>query len=80
MTVENMGVSNKNQQSNLTAGSISFHEQQVAIKERPGVVAESVERRPLVWEIGSLIPGQVKPMTYNVDTSCFLAWFLALIE
>ena len=39
-----------------------------------GAVAESVlPRWPCVWEIGSLVPGQVKPMTYQIDTCCFLA-------
>ena len=45
----------------------------------PDVVAESVERRPRVREIGSLVPGQVKPMTYQIDTCRFLAWCFALI-
>ena len=30
-----------------------------------GVVGESLERIPHMWEIESLGPGQVKPMTYK---------------
>ena len=30
--------------------------------------AESVERRPRLWEIGSLVPSRVNPMTYEIDT------------
>ena len=44
----------------------------------PDTVAESVERRPPVWEIGSLIPGRVKPKTYKIDTYHYLAWCSAL--
>ena len=43
-------------------------------------VAESVERRPPVREIGSSIPGRVKPMTYQIKTCRFIAWRLTLIE
>ena len=42
-------------------------------------VAESVERRLCVEEIGSSVPGGVKPMTYKIDTRCFMAWCSALI-
>ena len=47
--------------------------------QHQGAVAESIERRPRVREIESLILGQVKPVTYKVDTCHFLAWCLALI-
>ena len=33
----------------------------------PGAVAKSVERWPRVREIGALVPGRVKPMTYEID-------------
>ena len=39
----------------------------------PGAVAESVERGPRVQEIGSSVPGRVKPMTYKIYKLCFLA-------
>ena len=45
----------------------------------PGVVAESIERRPRGREMCSSGPGRVKPMAYNIDTSHSLAWWLALI-
>ena len=32
-----------------------------------------------MWEIGSLVPGRVKPMTFKIDTYCFLAQCSALI-
>ena len=35
-----------------------------------GTVAESIEH---VWEIGSLVPGRVNPMTYQIGTCRFLA-------
>ena len=35
------------------------------------MVAELVERRPHLQEIGSFVPGQVKPMTYK-------NWYLSL--
>ena len=31
-------------------------------------------------EIGILLFGRVKPMTYNIDTSCFAVWRSALIR
>ena len=31
-------------------------------------------------EIGSLVPGQVKSMTYRIDTCRFLAWRFAVIR
>ena len=30
------------------------------------------------WKVGSLIPGRVKPMTFKIDTCCFLVWHSAL--
>ena len=39
-----------------------------------GAVAESVGRGPRVREIRSLVPSQVKLMTYKIDTHHFLAW------
>ena len=45
-----------------------------------GVVAELLERGPCVRKIESLLPGQVKPVTYNkIDTCHFLARHSALI-
>ena len=44
-----------------------------------GTVAELVERGPRMEEISSLIPGQVKSMTYKIYTYHFLAWRSALI-
>ena len=44
-----------------------------------GAVAELVERLLPVQEIGSSIPGRVKPMTFKIDTCHFLAYRLALI-
>ena len=38
-----------------------------------GNVTEEVEQRLRVGEIGSLVPGQLKPMTYTIDTCHFLA-------
>ena len=43
------------------------------------VVTESVECRPLVGEMGSSIPGQVKPIAYQIDTCRFLAYHSALL-
>ena len=43
------------------------------------MVAESVEHRPHVWEIGSSIPSPVEPIAYQIDTCRFLAWCSALI-
>ena len=45
----------------------------------PGAVPESVEHGLRVWDIGTLVPGQVKPMTYKIDICHFLAWYLPLI-
>ena len=42
-------------------------------------VAESVEHRPRVREIGNSVPSRVKAMTCEVDTCRFLAWRSALI-
>ena len=42
-------------------------------------MSELVEHDPHVLEIGSLALGQVKAMTDNIDTPCFLAWQLVLI-
>ena len=42
-------------------------------------VAESVERRLPMWKIESLKPSRVKPMTYKINTCCYLAWRSALI-
>ena len=46
----------------------------------PGVVAESVERRPRMWEIGTSVLGRVNLMTYYIDTCCVLARRSALIN
>ena len=43
-----------------------------------GVVAESVEREPLVREIGSSVPRRVKSMTYKIDTCHFLPWWFVI--
>ena len=48
-------------------------------RNRPGTVAELVERWPRVWEIGSLVLGRVKSMTYKIDTCRFVAWHSTLI-
>ena len=45
----------------------------------PSAVAESVDWRPRTREIGSSVPGRVKPLTYKIDTCHFLAWLLLLI-
>ena len=44
-----------------------------------GAVAKSVEGRPRVREIDSLVPSRVKPMTCKIYTCHFLAWHLTLI-
>ena len=41
--------------------------------------AQWIEPRTRVWEIGSSIPSQVKPMLYKIDTCYFLARRSALI-
>ena len=43
------------------------------------LVMISVEQRSHVWEIRSPVPSRVKPMTYQIDTHCFLAWHSELI-
>ena len=43
-------------------------------------VAKSVERRLPIQKIGSLNPSWVKPMTFKVDTSQYLAWCSALMR
>ena len=43
------------------------------------MLGESVEHEPPLWEIGSLLPAQVKPLTYKIDTYHFLAWHSAQI-
>ena len=45
----------------------------------PDAVAESIERRPRMSEIWSLVTSRVKAMTYKIDTCRFLAWHLELI-
>ena len=45
-----------------------------------GTVAESVEHRSSVREIVSSNPSRVKPMTYQIDTCCFLARCSAILE
>ena len=40
---------------------------------------ESIERWLPVWKIGSSIPGRIKPMTYQIDTSRYLIRHSALI-
>ena len=55
---------------------ISYHNRHTTTL---AAVAKSVERIPHVWEIRSLVPGRVKPMTYQIDTCRFLAWCSALI-
>ena len=42
-------------------------------------VAESVEPGPRVGEMGCLVSGRVKAMTYEKDTCCFLAKCAALL-
>ena len=37
------------------------------------LVAESIERRPPMWETGNSIFSQVKPIIYKIDTCHFLA-------
>ena len=36
-------------------------------------VVDSVEHSPLMRESGCSGPGRVKPITYQIDTCCFLA-------
>ena len=38
------------------------------------MLAKSVEHGPRTWDIGSLVPGRVKTVTYKIDTWRFLAW------
>ena len=45
----------------------------------PGTVTKSVERGRRMPEIQSLVPSQVKAMTFKIYTCRFLAWCLALI-
>ena len=45
----------------------------------PGTVAEWVEHWSRLWEIVGLNPGQVKPVTYKIDTSRFLSRCSALL-
>ena len=42
-------------------------------------VANLIERVLPVRKAWSSIPGQVKPVTYNIDTYRFLPWCLALL-
>ena len=42
-------------------------------------MAESVKRGTRMQKIRSSILGQVKPMTYKIDTCHYLAWCSALI-
>ena len=51
---------------------------QAPLLRAPDAVAELVERELRVWETGSLVPGRVKPMTYNIYIYHFLAWCSAL--
>ena len=59
-------------------GSV-FFKLVVFLKLVPGAVTESVEHWSRVWEIVSSSSGRVKPMTYNIDTCCFLAKCSALL-
>ena len=45
----------------------------------PDAVAKLREHRLPVWKVGSLIPTQLKKMTYKIDTCCYLAWNAALL-
>ena len=45
----------------------------------PVAVVELAEPGACVWEIESLVPGRVKPITYKFDTCHFLVWCSALI-
>ena len=47
---------------------------------KPGAVAESVENVSCVGEIVGLNPCRVRPLTYKIDTSQFLARCSALLE
>ena len=42
-------------------------------------LSKSVECEARVCEIESSVPGQGKPITYELDTCLFLAWHSALI-
>ena len=46
----------------------------------PDAVAESVKGGTRVWEIGNLVPGRVKPITYQIYTCPFLARHSTLLE
>ena len=46
---------------------------------RPGHSGQTLESRPCVWEIMSLVPGRVKLMTYKIDTCLFLVGCSALL-
>ena len=42
-------------------------------------MAESLERMLPVRKVGSSSPGRVKPMTYQIGTCQYLAWYPALL-
>ena len=45
----------------------------------PDAVANSVERRITVREVGSSNLRRVKPITYTIDNFCFTSWHSALL-
>ena len=45
----------------------------------PGAIAESVEHWPRLLEIVGSNCGRVNPMTYQIDSHCFLVGYLALL-
>ena len=45
----------------------------ILVPATPSAMVESVERGPRVREIGSLFPGRVNPIIYQIDTCRFLA-------
>ena len=42
-------------------------------------IAQSVDRRLPLWEVGSSNPSWVKPVTYKIVIWCCLAWRSALL-
>ena len=52
---------------------MSFADMNMAFALALGAVAESIEHWSRVWDIVGSNPGQVKPMTYQIDTCRFLA-------
>ena len=80
------------EQRSVNGGSryIIYFEQDVSINEQYPVksgigflsicMVMSIERQQSMLKIGSWVRGRVKPITYRIDTCCFLVWCLTLIR